>query len=176
MGAFWKMKDVFTSKTLSIELKTNIFEAACVSILLDGCESWVITEKLASSPNSYATNCYRIMLGIKRLDKVSNKTLYEKVGKHQFTHEIQRRKLRFVDHSLRRDKNDLINKYVLYAPEERHGQRSRGRPHILYHQYIGKLINSDTPPVSDEMRNAEEDRRGWRTFVTDCKPALFAAD
>jgi hypothetical protein len=48
--------------------------------------------------------------------------------------------------------NDLINKYVFWAPNECHGSRGRGRPRILYHQYIGKLINNDTPLTAKEMR------------------------
>ena len=82
-GAFWKMKDVFCSKSLPIRLKTNIFEAACISILLYGCESWVINQKMSNTLNSFATNCYRIMLGIKKLDKISNEAVYSKVGRNQ---------------------------------------------------------------------------------------------
>ena len=41
--AFWKMKDIFRSKNLPIKLKKNILQAACLSILLYGCESWIIT-------------------------------------------------------------------------------------------------------------------------------------
>ncbi|GAA6068867.1 uncharacterized protein LOC118408508 [Tachysurus ichikawai] len=71
-AAFWRMKDIFRSNNLPIRLKTNMFQAACLPILLYGCESWIITEKLKQSLNSFATNCYRVMLNIKRMDKVSN--------------------------------------------------------------------------------------------------------
>jgi hypothetical protein len=40
--AFWKMKALFR-KTLPTRVKIEIFNAACLSILLYGCESWVIT-------------------------------------------------------------------------------------------------------------------------------------
>ncbi len=100
--AFWKMKDVFCSKTLPIRLKINIFEAAVISILLYGCESWIINKRANDALNSFATNCYRIILGIKKLDKVSNKRVYEQVGKDQITLQIHQRQLRFVGHSLRR--------------------------------------------------------------------------
>jgi hypothetical protein len=77
---------------------------------------------------------------------------------------------------------DPICKYVLWTPGERHGKRSVGRPHTLYHQYIGKLINSETPPTASEMRNVARSgtpdlaRKSWKKFVTDLKPALFDAD
>ena len=176
------MKDVFRSKSVPTGLKVNIFEAACVSILLYGCESWIIDKKLNNTLNSFTTNCYRIMLGIKRIDKVSNDIVYRTVGRDKLTLQVQQRQLRFVGHSLRRNENDPINKYVFWAPEERHGKRSVGRTHTLYHQYIGKLINRDTPPTANEMRNVARSgthdlaRKAWKKFVTDLKPALFDAD
>ena len=181
-GAFWKMKDVFRSKSVPTSLKVNIFEAACVSILLYGCESWIINKKLNNTLNSFATNCYRIMLGIKRIDKVSNDIVYKTVGRDTLTLQVQHRQLRFVGHSLRRNMYDPINKYVFWAPEERHGKRSVGRPHTLYHQYIGKLINRDTPPTVNELRNVARSgtpdlaRKAWKKFVTGLKQAQFDVD
>ena len=71
---------------------------------------------------------------------------------HKLTLQVQQRQLRFVGQCLRRGKNDLINKYVLWAPDERHRSRRRGKPRLLYHEYIGKLMTNDTPPTANEMR------------------------
>jgi hypothetical protein len=75
-AAFWKMKDVFRSPIVKTKLKVNIFQVACLSILLYGCESWMITEAQERSLNSFTTNCYRVMLNIKRLDRVTNSEIY----------------------------------------------------------------------------------------------------
>jgi hypothetical protein len=56
------------------------------------------------------------MLGIKRIDKVSNYIVYGKVGRDKLTLQIQQRQLRFVGHSLRRNENDPISKYVFWVP------------------------------------------------------------
>ncbi len=96
--------------------------------------------------------------------------------------QVKQRQIRFVGHSLRRNENDPINKYVFWAPEERHGKRSVGRTHTLYHQYIGKLINRDTPPTANEMRNVarsgttDHARNEWKKFVTGLKLAQFDVD
>lgn len=119
-AAFWKIKDIFHSKNLPIRLKTNIFQAVCLSVLLYGCESWIITEKLKQSLNSFATNCYRVMLNIKRLDKVSNAVIYQTIGIDPLDLQIQRRQLRYIGHCLRKPEFELTNKYVLYQPIERH--------------------------------------------------------
>jgi hypothetical protein len=70
---FWKMKNICKLTTILIHLKINIFKASCLSILLYGWENWIITNKLESTLNSFATSCFRIMLGIKRLDTIQNK-------------------------------------------------------------------------------------------------------
>ena len=48
----------------------------CVTILLYGCESWIISKDMENKINSFGTSCYRIMLNIKRIDKVPNVTIY----------------------------------------------------------------------------------------------------
>jgi hypothetical protein len=122
------------------------------------------------------------MLDIKRINKVSNKNAYKTVGRDKLKRQVEHRQLRFVGHCLRRNEKDPICKYVLRAPGERHGKRSVGRPHTLYHQYIGKLINSDTPPTVNEMRyvarsdTPDHARNEWKKFVTDLTQAQFDVD
>ena len=51
-------------------------KASCVTILLYGCESWVISKDMENKINAFATSCYRVMLNIKRIDHVLNTTIY----------------------------------------------------------------------------------------------------
>ena len=57
-GAFWKMKDIWKSIKISLTLKINIFKASCLSILLYGSESWIITQKLADNLNNGGTSFF----------------------------------------------------------------------------------------------------------------------
>jgi hypothetical protein len=174
--AFWKMKNIWKSTTIPIHLKINIFKASCLSILLYGCESWIITSKLESTLNSFATSCYRIMLGIKRLDKISNSTIYETVKQEPLVQTLQRRQLRFIGHCLRRNSNEFTNIYALYTPKPGHGKRKRGRPRLNYPDYVARLINNDEPPTIDEIRKTAANRKEWQKIVVACKPPLFAVE
>ena len=58
---------------------------------------------MADKINSFATSGYRIMLAVKRLDKVSNAAVYEQVGERPLRIAIQQRQLRWVGHVLRRE-------------------------------------------------------------------------
>ena len=173
-GAFWKMKDIWKSIKISLTLKINIFKASCLSILLYGSESWIITHKLADSLNSFATNCYRIMQNIKWQDKTSNETLYKNTKQEPIVQTIQRRQLRFIGHCLRRDKEEFTYQYALYTPQPRHGKRKQGRPKLLYPEYIAKLINNEVQPTIDELRKIAVERTEWSKFVVAYKPRLFS--
>ena len=54
---------------VAVHLKANIFEAGAVSILLYGCESWIVKPEMERHINSFGTTCFRRMLGIKRTDQ-----------------------------------------------------------------------------------------------------------
>ena len=151
------MKDIWKSIKISLTLKINIFKASCLSILLYGSESWIITQKLADSLNSFATNCYRIMQNIKWQDKISNETLY-------------------IGHCLRRDKEEFTYQYALYTPQPRHGKRKQGRPKLLYPEYITKLVNNEIQPTIDELRKIAVERTEWSKCLVICKPSLFSAE
>ena len=102
--AFWKMKNSWKSTTIPIYLKINVFRASCLSILLYGSESWIITSKIEKTLNSFDTSYYRIILNIKQLDKISNNTIYKTVKQEPLTQTIQQQQLRFIGYCLRRNK------------------------------------------------------------------------
>jgi hypothetical protein len=108
------------------------------------------------------------MLNIKRIDKTSNQRVYEMVNRWQLTLQVQQRQLRFVGHCLGRDENDLINKYFFYGRQMRVTDLEEGKAThtVSPHQYIGKLINKDTPPKVNEMRKAATS--GPPDQVADC--------
>lgn len=177
-GAFWKMKSIWHSSSIPTKLKINIFNASCLSILLYGCESWVITKSLESTLNTFALNCYRIMLNIRRTQHISNKEIYNRTKQVPLATTVQQRQLRFVGHCLRRNENEPIHQYVLYTPSNDHGKRKTGKPKISYASYISKLVSKDpkSPWTVEDIKNNAADRKEWRKLVIACKPIVFADD
>jgi hypothetical protein len=168
--AFWKLDKIWKSSHIPTQLKVGIFKTSCLSVLLYGCETWILTKKLEDYINSFATNCYRIILGIHRKDRVSNTTLYQTVNQHPLSLTIHQKQLRWIGHILRKPSNELINTYAFYDPQ--HGKRRQGRQKILYHQYIASVINTTITLSPAEIRRMAQDRCQWRKLVADC----FAAD
>ena len=64
--AFWELEKLWRAKHVTLKLKLDIYKASVISILLYGCETWIVNEDMANKINSFATNCYRKMLGIRK--------------------------------------------------------------------------------------------------------------
>ena len=143
-AAFWKLKNIWQANNISIDIKLRLFQASCLSILLYGSETWTITEYHRKTLDSFATNCYRIMLKIKRIDKISNDEIYKRVNRKPLTTTIFKRQLEWVGHMLRRDTNEPIRKYALYQPPSQLGKARKGRQPLNFIDHIANLIISKT--------------------------------
>jgi len=62
-------------QSLSLETKLRLFDSLVLSLMLYGVESWSVSAQMKHLVNFFATSAYRIMTGVKRLDKVYNTTV-----------------------------------------------------------------------------------------------------
>ena len=149
---------------LRFNLYYQVFIASVVSILLYGCESWVIDEELEKQINSFATTCYRSLLGIKWCDHVSNEKVLEKVKKAPLIDTVRKRQLGWLGHTLRLEDQEPAKTFALYEPK--HGSFKRGPRPLSYKHQIAKLL-SDSPDdltieaISEMARN----KKKWSEIV-----------
>ena len=129
-GAFWKLKNMWTS-TIPNNIKLELFKVSVLSVLLYNSESWVITSTMRASINSFQTQALRIILQIKKQDHVKNETVYSQTKTCPLINTVTERQLRYLGHQLRRDENDLISKYALWSPMKSHRKRSRGKQNTI---------------------------------------------
>ena len=110
---FEKLKSILKAPKPKTRLKMRIFNAACISILLYGCETWVLTAEQQHILDVFARTCYRIMLNIRQTDAhITNKHLYEMTGGEQpISVIIHKRQLEFVGHCLRMTTDEPANIY-----------------------------------------------------------------
>ena len=167
-GAWNSMEKIWSAKHIPIKLKVNIFDASVLSILLYGCETWIITPKLEQRINSFATNCYRQMLNIKRVDKVKLDNIYAQVNKRPLINTINKRQLGWLGHTLRRDKDEPTTILALYEPAVQHGQAKRGPKSLTYTSQISKLITgAKSDMTSDQINAMAQDRNLWKRIIND---------
>ena len=169
-SAFWKLERFWRSSVLPISTKVKLFNTTCVTILLYGCESWVLSQDMVSKTNAFATSCYRIMLGIKRQDHVSNTDVYCMTNTQPLIHQVRKRQLSFLGHILRLPEDEPVRTYALYIPP--HGKRRPGRPRTSYLSYIQHVLGytEDEMPAST-IATLAQDRSAWKNLVIACSAA-----
>jgi hypothetical protein len=115
-AAFNKLRTILTSRSgkPTVKLKLRLFNAACLSILLYGCESWALTPQLEKKLDVYARTCYRIILNIKQSEAhLTNKELYIRADNARpISAIIRERQLSFIGHCLRMPKVDRPREHL----------------------------------------------------------------
>jgi hypothetical protein len=141
-SAFAKIKSILISSKPSISFKMRLFSAACISILLYGCESWILTAALADKLDIFARKCYRVILGIcQKDDHVRNEDLYKRAGQAPISEQIRHRQLKFTGHCLRMPDTEPANNYALF--ESNIGTRHVGKPKMTYLRQISQYLCAD---------------------------------
>ena len=115
-----KLEHLWRSPQL-ISAKVNLFYTTCVTILLYGCESWVLSQDVESKINSFATSCYRIMLDIMREDRISSTIIHTMTNTKPLVHCVRKYQLGFLGHILRLPEEEPARRYALYIPS--HGKK-----------------------------------------------------
>ena len=168
--AFWKLEQLWKSPHISNSTKVKLFNTTCVTILLYGCESWVISQDMENKINAFATSCYRVMLNIKRIDHVLNTTVYSMTNTVPLIHLVRHRQLKFLGHILRMSKKEPARRYALYIPTI--GKRRPGRPRTSYLKYVQRLLGDNEGAMQEQQIAAfADDRRAWRNLVVACSAA-----
>ena len=115
MGGFHQTQTHLKSHQTDNQIQNAVIQCSmhCASVLLYGCESWVLTETLLKKLYVYARTCYRIMLGIRESDiHMRNEELYKKCAQHPIRELVRERQLKFIGHCLRMDKEEYTNIYA----------------------------------------------------------------
>jgi hypothetical protein len=148
-------------------LKVRMFDAACISILLYGCETWVLTSELENKLNVFARKAYRIMLDINQADEhLTNKELYRITGQRPISETIRLRQLQFTGHCLRMPPDEPANIYSIYKSNTRDVGK-RGRPDKIYLDQIAEYLSESVggKPNADEITKWAKTKEFWKKLV-----------
>ena len=141
--AFWKLEKIWRSTSISIDTKIRLFNTTCVTVLLYRYDSWILSVNMVNKINAFATSCYRIMMGIKRLDHVRNTQIHEMTNTQPLINTVRQRQLRFLGHILRMPEDEPCRRYALCVPT--HGRRRPGRQRTSYISYVHVCIKTPLP-------------------------------
>ena len=125
-AAMTKLKRIWKDKNIQQSSKVRLVRALVISIFLYACESWTLTAELERRIGAMEMRCYRKLLGITYLDRVTNdnvrRMIREAIGPYDELLSIgKKRKLRWYGHVMR---STGLSKTILQGTLE--GTRRRG--------------------------------------------------
>ena len=113
---------------VKLNIKIHLFKAACILILMYGCETWLITETLTDKLDILAITCYCIILGIEKSRyHVTNESLYYLTGQAP----LRERQLKLTAHHIRTPTDERANRFVIYESKIKSSLRT-GAPKTTY--------------------------------------------
>ena len=93
-GLFSKLRKVWTSISIRQGTKIKIFNACVKSVLLYGCETWLVTSEIRRKIQTFVNRCLIYILRIWWPKIISNKDLWRATGQADINLEIRKRKFR----------------------------------------------------------------------------------
>lgn len=159
--AFANLSKFWLSANISKKTKIRVFNSNIKSVLLYACETWLVTEKLTHSLQTFVNKCLRRIIGIRWPDTISNRQLWELTGQKEIKLEIRARKWRWVGHTLRRDPHNIAKQSFQWNPQ---GKRRVGRPKMTWRRSID-LEAQEAGKSWGEIRALAQNRTRWRCFV-----------
>ena len=139
-------------------MKRSFFQAASVSILLYGCNTWTITKRMEKKLDGNYTRMVQAILNKSWRQQPTKKQLYGHLPPITKTKIIRRTK--YAGHC-RRSRDELISYILLWTPSHRRAQA--GRPARTYIQQHCANTRCDPEDIPEAM----DDKDGWRERVRD---------
>ena len=85
---FWKLITIWKSSEISLQLKLHLFDSLIISIFFYGAKTWSLTKVRKKEIDAFGTNCYRFMLGIRRIDRVRNEETPQRVTRNNLSDQL----------------------------------------------------------------------------------------
>jgi hypothetical protein len=160
-AAFIQLKNIWTSRELSLTTKIRLFNSNVKSVLLYGAETWRTTKTTIRKVQTFTNSCLRRILRIRWPDTISNANLWERAGQLPIEEQIRKRRWGWIGHTLRKPPTNVTRQALKWNPQ---GKRRRGRPRNTWR----RDLEADTTKMGytwNQLERMAQDRGLWRTAV-----------
>lgn len=124
--AFWSLKFILLEKSISRKLRFEVLESCIFPILLYGCQTWSLVEKLKKTIQIVQRKMQRKILGISLRDRISNDTLRSLSSDADALERAMKLKWKWGGHVARLQPERWAHAATIWDPYT--GKRGRGRP------------------------------------------------
>ena len=154
----WKRQDI------SRRTKLRVYNAAVLSVLLYGAESWPLSKSLAKRLHGFDSRALRSLEGIRWHDFVSNVELRRRTTQPDIRRLAAQRRIRWLGHVLRCPPEHPTKAILRFDPRAAGWRRPEGRPRTRWLD----VLRLDLGQVGITLENAPNiapNRTEWRRLV-----------
>ena len=159
--AFLQLKNIWSSREISLKTKFKIFNSNVKSVLLYGAETWRTTATNTKKIQTFINSCLRRIMHIRWPDMISNDELWSRTGQQAADLEIMQKRWRWLGHTLRKPASNITRQSLSWNPQ---GKRKRGRPRNSWRRDLDADVKR-TGHSWGQLERLARDRDGWRALV-----------
>jgi len=157
-------KPFWRQQSISRTTKMRIYNAAVLSVLLYGAETWPLTGSLSSRLDGFDSRALRSILGIHWRDLVSNETVWALAGHAPDSSLAARRRVRWYGHVLRLPPDHSSRAILDFDLGSFGWKRPRGASRTRWFDVVKRDLNQlGLGPAATEP--LAQDRDKWRALV-----------
>ena len=120
--AYLQLRNIWSTKVVSIRTKIRLFNSNIKSVLLYGAETWRTTKNTTRKVQTFVNSCLRRILHIHWPNTISNADLWRHTNQLPAEDEIRRRRWRWIGHTLRKPANNITRQALSWNTQ---GKRKR---------------------------------------------------
>ncbi|KAI8494385.1 hypothetical protein Bbelb_276110 [Branchiostoma belcheri] len=157
--ALWR--PLWKHRHISLGTKLRVYNAAVVSILLYGAETWPLSNTLAARLDGFDSRCLRRILGVRWLNHLPGTELRQRNQQPPASRVAAMRRVRWYGHVLRLPPDHPTRAILNFSPQSAGWKRPRGAPRTRWTDVLAKdlaLVNI-TP---EEAQGLAQTRSRWR--------------
>ncbi|KAI8517778.1 hypothetical protein Bbelb_037950 [Branchiostoma belcheri] len=159
MQALWR--PLWKHRHISLGTKLRVYNAAVVSILLYGAETWPLSNTLAARLDGFDSRCLRRILGVRWFDHLPGIELRQRTQQPPASRVAAMRRVRWYGHLLRLPPDHPTRAILNFSPQSAGWKRPRGAPRTRWTDVLAKdLALANITP--EEAQGLAQDRPRWR--------------
>ena len=154
----WKdMSGIVCDRKMPERLKVKVYKTVIRPVLLYGCQLWALKKCEGELLERTEMRMLRWMLGVRRLDKISNERIRKRAGVVGLKEKMQEYRLRWLGHVHRMDECNPVKDVWITSVE---GKRLQGRPRLRWRDVVVRDMCDRGLCIADAS-----DRERWQKNI-----------
>jgi hypothetical protein len=149
---------------VSIQTKMRVYNAAVLSVLMYGSETWALTEKQTRKLDAFDLKLQRQIIGIRWFDFITNHEVRRRTGQPPLSVRLSHRRLSWLGHLFRRPLSCPARQLYIFNPRGDGWRRYPVRPKTRWGDAILTDLRQFNIPT-DNVQTIAQDRLAWRRLL-----------